>query len=149
MAGRITGIRRPRNLSMRNGPFAAIKVLQLKPFRSHETSHCRTRPHLKPATLNTVAAAQIAGVSKPIVADSPSLAENVAAQVLAIASNYSHILFPSTANGKTSHRASDPACPRSCKNARPHGRPLAKIAAQVLSGNTQCQFIPCHPAAGL
>ena len=39
-----------------------------------------------------------------IVADSPSLAENlaenVAAQVLAIASNYSHILFPATANGK-------------------------------------------------
>jgi electron transfer flavoprotein alpha subunit len=83
---------------------------------------------LKPATLNTVtaaiacggevhvlvaganaaeaakAAAQIAGVTKVIAADSPSLAENlaenVAAQVLAIASNYSHILFPSTANGK-------------------------------------------------
>ena len=29
-----------------------------------------------------------------------NLAENVAAQVLAIARNYSHILFPSTANGK-------------------------------------------------
>jgi electron transfer flavoprotein alpha subunit len=28
------------------------------------------------------------------------LAENVAAQVLAIASNYSHILFPATASGK-------------------------------------------------
>ena len=83
---------------------------------------------VKPATLNTVtaalacggdvhvlvaganaaeagkAAAQIAGVAKVIVADSPSLAENlaenVAAQVLAIASSYSHILFPSTANGK-------------------------------------------------
>jgi len=50
------------------------------------------------------AAAQIAGVSKVIHADSPALAhglaENVAAQVLAIASNYSHILFPSTADGK-------------------------------------------------
>ena len=83
---------------------------------------------VKPATLNTVtaaiacggevhvlvaganaaeagkAAAQIAGVTKVIVADSASLAENlaenVAAQVLAIAGNYSHILFPSTANGK-------------------------------------------------
>ncbi|MCU4120739.1 electron transfer flavoprotein subunit alpha/FixB family protein [Variovorax sp. N23] len=87
---------------------------------------------VKPATLNTVtaalacggdvhvlvaganaaeagkAAAQIVGVAKVIVADSPSLAENlaenVAAQVLALcgegASNYSHILFPSTANGK-------------------------------------------------
>ncbi|WP_431275910.1 electron transfer flavoprotein subunit alpha/FixB family protein [Variovorax ureilyticus] len=83
---------------------------------------------LKPATLNTVtagiacggdvhvlvaganaaeagkAASQVAGVAKVIVADSPSpaenLAENVAAQVLAIAKNYSHILFPATANGK-------------------------------------------------
>jgi electron transfer flavoprotein alpha subunit len=84
---------------------------------------------LKPATLNTVtaalacasgdvhvliaganaaeaakAAAQVAGVAKVIVADSASLAnnlaENVAAQVLAIAANYSHILFPSTASGK-------------------------------------------------
>ena len=83
----------------------------------------------KPATLNTVtaaiacqsgdvhvlvaganaaetaaAAAKIAGVSKVIAADSASLAEglaeNVAAQVLAIAGNYSHILFPATANGK-------------------------------------------------
>jgi electron transfer flavoprotein alpha subunit len=50
------------------------------------------------------AAAQIAGVSKVIHADSQALAhglaENVAAQVLAIASNYSHILFPATAGGK-------------------------------------------------
>ncbi|HSV60829.1 MAG TPA: electron transfer flavoprotein subunit alpha/FixB family protein [Variovorax sp.] len=83
---------------------------------------------VKPATLNTVtaalacggdvhvlvaganaaeaaaSAAKIAGVAKVIAADSPSLAENlaenVAAQVLAIASNYTHILFPATANGK-------------------------------------------------
>jgi electron transfer flavoprotein alpha subunit len=89
---------------------------------------------IKPATLNTVtaaiacggdvhvlvaganaaeagkAAAQISGVAKVIVADSPSLAENlaenVAAQALAIASNYSHILFPSTANGKTARAVS-------------------------------------------
>lgn len=50
------------------------------------------------------AAAQIAGVSKVIHADGASLevglAENVAAQVLAIAGNYTHILFPATANGK-------------------------------------------------
>jgi electron transfer flavoprotein alpha subunit len=50
------------------------------------------------------AAAQIAGVAKVIHADAPGLehglAENVAAQVLAIASNYSHILFPATASGK-------------------------------------------------
>ena len=50
------------------------------------------------------AAAQIAGVAKVIHADGESLghglAENVAAQVLAIASQYSHILFPATAAGK-------------------------------------------------
>ena len=83
---------------------------------------------IKPSTLNTVtaalacggevhvlvagadaaaagaAAAQIVGVSKVIVADGASLtdnlAENVAAQVLALASGYSHILFPATASGK-------------------------------------------------
>lgn len=83
---------------------------------------------IKPATLNTVtaaaqcggdvhvlvagfnagaaaqAASQIAGVSKVIHADGAhfehGLAENMAAQVLAIASSYSHILFPATASGK-------------------------------------------------
>lgn len=50
------------------------------------------------------AAAQVAGVAKVLHADAAhlaeGLAENVAAQVLAIASSYSHILFPSTASGK-------------------------------------------------
>ena len=82
---------------------------------------------LKGATLNTVAAAaklgevhvlvaganaagaaqaaaQIAGVTKVLLADGASLAEqlaeNVAAQVLAVASGYSHLLFPATAHGK-------------------------------------------------
>ncbi len=83
---------------------------------------------LKPATLNTLAAAQklddqvhvliagsnaravadqaaqAAGVAKVLLADGESLAdglaENVAAQVLAIAGDYSHILFASTAAGK-------------------------------------------------
>ena len=83
---------------------------------------------IKPATLNTViaavairgdvhvlvcgqnaqsaadAAAKVAGVSKVILADGPSpangLAENVAAQVLALAPAYSHILFAATAAGK-------------------------------------------------
>jgi electron transfer flavoprotein alpha subunit len=56
------------------------------------------------AAAAAAAAAQIAGVAKVIHADSEalahSLAENVAAQVLAIAGNYSHILFPATAAGK-------------------------------------------------
>jgi electron transfer flavoprotein alpha subunit len=83
---------------------------------------------IKPSTLNTIsaalacggdvhvlvaghnagaaaaAAAQIAGVGKVLHADHDSLghglAENVAAQVLAIASAYSHILFPATVYGK-------------------------------------------------
>lgn len=83
---------------------------------------------LNPATLNTVAAAgkfgadvhvlvagenagavaeqaaHVAGVSKVLLADGAALAqglaENVAAQVLAIADGYSHILFPATAAGK-------------------------------------------------
>jgi electron transfer flavoprotein alpha subunit len=50
------------------------------------------------------AAAQIAGVAKVLHADGASLkeqlAENVAAQVLAVAKNYSHLLFPATAHGK-------------------------------------------------
>jgi len=50
------------------------------------------------------AAAQIAGVAKVLHADGEQfahgLAENVAAQVLAVAKDYSHILFPATAAGK-------------------------------------------------
>jgi len=87
---------------------------------------------LKGATLNTIAAAakiggdvhvlvagsnakavadqaaQAAGVAKVLLADAPQLAEglaeNVAAQVLAVAGDpaagYTHILFPATASGK-------------------------------------------------
>jgi electron transfer flavoprotein alpha subunit len=83
---------------------------------------------IRPATLNTVtaavqlggnvdvlvagsgagaaagAAAAVAGVSKVLHADADAfahgLAENVAAQVLALASGYSHILFAATASGK-------------------------------------------------
>ena len=83
---------------------------------------------IKPATLNTIAAAaqcggdvhllvagfnassaaasaaKIAGVAKVIHADEAGLehglAENVAAQVLAVAASYSHIVFAATASGK-------------------------------------------------
>lgn len=50
------------------------------------------------------AAAQIAGVSKVIVADNAAfadgLAENVATQALSIAKQYTHVLAPATAYGK-------------------------------------------------
>ena len=56
------------------------------------------------ASAAAAAAAQIAGVAKVLHADAAyfehGLAENVAAQVLALASGYSHILFPATAAGK-------------------------------------------------
>lgn len=83
---------------------------------------------LKPATYNTIAAAQqigadihilvagfnatavtqqatqIAGVTKVLYANDPclehALAENMAAQILTIAASYTHILFAATANGK-------------------------------------------------
>lgn len=49
-------------------------------------------------------AAQAQGVAKVLLADGPALAdglaENVAAQVLTVAADYSHILFPATAAGK-------------------------------------------------
>ena len=50
------------------------------------------------------AATQVAGVAKVLHADSAALAhnlaENVSAQVLAVASGYTHILFAATAGGK-------------------------------------------------
>ena len=50
------------------------------------------------------AASQIAGVAKVLHADAAyfehGLAENIAAQVLAIAKDYTHLLFPATAAGK-------------------------------------------------
>jgi electron transfer flavoprotein alpha subunit len=50
------------------------------------------------------AASKIAGVSKVLLADAPQLAEqlaeNVAAQVVALAGSYSHLVFPATAHGK-------------------------------------------------
>jgi len=83
---------------------------------------------LKPATLNTVtaavqcggdvhvliaghnagpaaaAAAQVAGVAKVIHIDAEALAhglaENLTAQIVALAPSYSHLLFPATASGK-------------------------------------------------
>jgi electron transfer flavoprotein alpha subunit len=50
------------------------------------------------------AASQIAGVEKVLFADAPhladALAENIAAQVVALASDYTHVFFPATAAGK-------------------------------------------------
>lgn len=64
--------------------------------------------HVLVAGLNAQAvaqqAAQIAGVAKVLHADDAclenALAENLAAQILKISSDYSHIFFPASANGK-------------------------------------------------
>jgi len=69
---------------------------------------CAGDVHVLVAGANAGAAAQaasrIAGVSKVLHAEGEQfahgLAENVAAQVLAVAKDYSHILFPATAAGK-------------------------------------------------
>jgi len=50
------------------------------------------------------AASKVAGVDRVIFVDAPhfadALAENIAAQIVALASDYSHVLFPATAAGK-------------------------------------------------
>ena len=69
---------------------------------------CGGEVHVLVAGHNAAAAAQaasqVAGVAKVLHADAPQLAEqlaeNVAAQVLALAGSYTHLLFPATANGK-------------------------------------------------
>ena len=71
-------------------------------------SQCGGDVHVLVAGHNAGGAAQAAaalqGVAKVLHADAPQLAEqlgeNIAAQVLAIARNYSHLLFPATAHGK-------------------------------------------------
>jgi len=69
---------------------------------------CAPEVHVLVAGHNAAAAAaaagQIMGVSKVLHADAAGLAhglaENLAAQVLALAAGYTHILFPATAGGK-------------------------------------------------
>src|SRR4051812_47279313 len=109
---------KPRSSNARSGDFEMTALV----IAEHDNTS------IKGATLNTVAAAaaiggevhvlvsghnaaaaaaaaaQIAGVTKVLHADAASLAEglaeNLAAQVIAVAPGYSHILFPSTAAGK-------------------------------------------------
>ena len=69
---------------------------------------CGGDVHVLVAGLNAgaaaAAAAQIVGVTKVLHVEGEGfahgLAENMAAQVLAVASSYSHVLFPATASGK-------------------------------------------------
>ena len=85
---------------------ATLKVATLNTITA--ALKCGGEVHVLVAGANAgaaaAAAAQVAGVAKVLHADSDAfahgLAENVTAQILAIAGNYSHLLFPATASGK-------------------------------------------------
>ena len=85
---------------------ASIKPATLNTVTA--AAQCGGEVHVLVAGLNAGAAAQaasqMAGVSRVIHVEGVhfehGLAENMAAQVLALASAYSHILFPATASGK-------------------------------------------------
>jgi len=85
---------------------ATLKVATLNAVTA--ALQCGGEVHILVAGANAgavaAAAAQVPGVSKVLHADSAAfahgLAENVAAQILAIAPSYSHLLFAATASGK-------------------------------------------------
>jgi len=85
---------------------ASLKASTLNTITA--ASQCAADIHVLVAGHNcdaaAAAAAQIAGVSKVIVADDAAfadgLAENVAAQALSLAKQYTHVLAPATAYGK-------------------------------------------------
>jgi len=85
---------------------ASVKAATLNTVTA--AAQCGGEVHVLVAGTNAAeaakAAAQIPGVAKVILAEGAQfqhgLAENVAAQVVALAGNYSHILFPATAGGK-------------------------------------------------
>ena len=90
------------NTSLKSPTFNTIKAAAEISFFGNGEVHVLVAGHQAHSVAKI--AADIQGVSKVILADADGfahgLAENVAAQVLAIASSYSHILFPATAGGK-------------------------------------------------
>jgi electron transfer flavoprotein alpha subunit len=104
------------------------------------------------------AAAQIAGVAKVLHADARpghGLAENVAAQVLAIAKGYSHLLFPATAAARTWPRAW-PRCwtwrrsatpPRSSAPTPSSARSTPATRSPPCRAWTPSRSSPCAPPA--
>ncbi|MFW2355749.1 electron transfer flavoprotein subunit alpha/FixB family protein [Hydrogenophaga sp.] len=90
------------NTSLKNSTLNTVKAAAEISFFGSGEVHVLIVGHQ--AHSMAQAATNIQGVSKVIHADAEGfahgLAENIAAQVLAIASGYSHILFPATAAGK-------------------------------------------------
>jgi len=90
------------NASIKGATLNAVTAAIQLSFYSDGEVHVLVAGHQASAAAK--AAAEIKGVTKVLYADGASiahgLAENMAAQVLAVAGNYSHILFPATASGK-------------------------------------------------
>jgi len=90
------------NTSLKNSTLNTIQAAADISFFGSGEVHVLVAGHQAQSVAK--AAADVLGVSKVIHSDGEGfargLAENVAAQVLAIASAYSHILFPATAGGK-------------------------------------------------
>ena len=90
------------NITLKDATLNTVKAAAEISFYSDGQVHVLVAGYRSTGVAKAVA--EIQGVAKVIHADAEylahGLAENMAAQVLAIASNYSHILFPATASGK-------------------------------------------------
>ena len=90
------------NISLKGATLNTIQAAREISFFMDAEVHVLVAGHRARAVAQ--AAGEVQGVTKVIHPDAEylahGLAENMAAQVLAIASNYSHILFPATASGK-------------------------------------------------
>jgi len=90
------------NTSIKGATLNTIQAAREISFFMDAEVHVLVAGHRARAVAQAVG--EVQGVTKVIHADAEylahGLAENLAAQVLAIASNYSHILFPATASGK-------------------------------------------------
>jgi len=90
------------NTSLKGATLNTIQAARETSFFMDAEVHVLIAGHRARAVAQAVG--EVQGVTKVIHADADylahGLAENMAAQVLAIASNYSHILFPATASGK-------------------------------------------------
>jgi len=90
------------NLSIKGATFNTVTAAAHMTLATDEMVHVMVLGHNCLSAAQ--AAAQIAGVAMVLHADSEGLAhglaENMTAQILTVAKNYSHILFPATASGK-------------------------------------------------
>ncbi|MDP9651224.1 electron transfer flavoprotein subunit alpha/FixB family protein [Paraburkholderia caledonica] len=90
------------NVSLKLATLNTIGAAALLATLTNQHIHVLVAGHNAQAA--AMAAAEVAGVSKVLLADAPhlayGLAENVEATALTVAQNYSHVLAPATAYGK-------------------------------------------------